>query len=74
MSEFALVLILSPGVPDVFKMLAVMLPLDAVKLLETVAEPVAVKLVTVMSAVESIEKSVTRSPPALMALALFKGS
>ncbi len=56
-SEFALVLILSPGVPDVFKMLAVILPLGAVKLPETTAEPVAVKLVTVLSAVGSSSTS-----------------
>ncbi len=53
MSEFALVLILSTGSPDGFKMVAVMLPLDAGRLPETGAEPVAVKLVAVMFAVES---------------------
>ncbi len=67
-----MLLILSPDVPDVIKMLAKTLPPDAVKLPETIVEPVAVALVTVMSAVESIEKSVTRSPPALMVVALVK--
>ncbi len=62
MSDFALVLILSPGVPDDFKMLDVVLPLGLVELPETLAEPVAVKFLTVMSAVESIDALVTEFP------------